>query len=162
MKKLHYLIVLIVLLPGVVCAKKYIPINLEYAVTAEQRVWGLMQRKDLPQDHGMLFIYPRPQKLKFWMFNCLIDLSIAFLDNNSVITEIRYLKAYPEMMDLERPVINLEDLDKYSYNDPILEQNAWKNNDKGQRTTKKGTCVFERNEGSYQGNHGENSIICAI
>ena len=120
MKKLHCIIVLIVLLPGVVCGKKYIPINLEYAVTAEQRVWGLMQRKDLPQDHGMLFIYPRPQKLKFWMFNCLIDLSIAFLDNNSVITEIQHLKAYPEMMDLERPVINLEDLDKYSYNDPIL------------------------------------------
>ena len=54
------------------------------------------------------------------MFNCLIDLSLAFLDEDSVITEIRQLKAYPEKMDPKRQVLSLKDLKKYPFFDPIL------------------------------------------
>jgi len=59
-----------------------------------------MWRKTLAPNHGMLFVYQHPRRLSFWMRNCLIDLSIAFLDRENTITEIRELKAYPEYKKL--------------------------------------------------------------
>ena len=97
-----------------------IPITIEQAATRNEKNWGLMQRSTLPESHGMLFIYQNPQKLTFWMFNCLTDLSLAFLDKNSVITEIHHLKSFPEKMDPKRSVSTLSDIKKYPYNDPIL------------------------------------------
>jgi len=114
------LIIFFATLPGITFAQRSVPINIEQAATVEEKTWGLMQRKELPENHGMLFIYQRPQKLSFWMFNCLIDLSLAFLDEDSVITEIRQLKAYPEKMDPKRQVLSLKDLKKYPFFDPIL------------------------------------------
>jgi uncharacterized membrane protein (UPF0127 family) len=102
-------------------SEKILPITLEYAITTEERAWGLMQRRELPKNHGMLFVYPRNQRLSVWMFNCFIDLSISFLDGNGVITEIRELKSYPEKMDPARPVSKLRDFNKYPPNDPIVE-----------------------------------------
>lgn len=97
-----------------------VPITLEYAITPEQQTWGLMQRTEMAENHGMLFIYPTAESRSFWMFNTLIDLSIAFLDDNKVIKEICELKAYPEIMDPYRPVKSLKDFRKYPLNDPIL------------------------------------------
>jgi uncharacterized protein len=39
-----------------------------------------MHRRELPADHGMLFSYPRPDILRVWMKNTLINLDVLFLD----------------------------------------------------------------------------------
>lgn len=98
-----------------------IAIVLEHAKTEEQMMWGLMQRESLPENQGMLFHYPCAKKSSIWMFNCLIDLSVAFLDSEGKILEIYELKAYPEKMDPKRPVYSIDHLTKlYPADDPIL------------------------------------------
>ncbi len=52
----------------------------EVASTPDQRSLGLMYRFSLPADRGMLFVFPEPQPLAFWMRNTYIPLSIAFID----------------------------------------------------------------------------------
>jgi uncharacterized membrane protein (UPF0127 family) len=51
----------------------------EVATTPEQREVGLMNRFSLKPDHGMLFVFERPEPLAFWMRNTYIPLSIAFI-----------------------------------------------------------------------------------
>jgi uncharacterized membrane protein (UPF0127 family) len=51
-----------------------------------------MFRDSLPKDHGMLFIYPQPQTLSFWMQNTIIPLSIAFMDSDGTIVNILEMK----------------------------------------------------------------------
>jgi uncharacterized protein len=55
-------------------------LDIEVASTQEERARGLMEREDLPDGNGMLFIYPEPRILSFWMKNTLIPLSIGFFD----------------------------------------------------------------------------------
>lgn len=66
-------------------------IRAEIADQPETRQRGLMFRQTLPMDAGMLFVYPRAQRLSFWMQNTLIPLDIAFIDGRGIITEIRQM-----------------------------------------------------------------------
>lgn len=68
------------------------PLSVELATLPEQRTQGLMQRKELPDDHGMLFVFPQAQALAFWMHNTLIPLDIAFLDDNATILNIEAMQ----------------------------------------------------------------------
>ena len=95
-------------------------LHLEHAVSQKQIAWGLMQRKYLAPNSGMLFHFGKPRYVKMWSFNCFTDLSVAFLDENGRILKIHELKAYPEMMDPKRPVYSLKDMKKYPYDDPIV------------------------------------------
>lgn len=97
-----------------------IPITLEHASTPREISWGLMGRNELPPDHGMMFSFPTYSIVGVWMFNCYMDLSVAFLDKNSTIIEIHELKAFPQKMDPKRPVRSVEDLKKYPSQDPIV------------------------------------------
>jgi uncharacterized protein len=106
--------------PGVALQQHKKEITLEYAITHNEQMWGLMGRDELPEDHGMLFVYETPQKVSFWMFGCRVDLSVAFLDEEGVIQEIHDMPAYPGVMDRERPVVSLEDMALYSYDEPIV------------------------------------------
>lgn len=94
-------------------------ITIEHAKGAQRQSWGLMQRSNLPASHGMLFSYEAPRHITLWAFNCLIDLQVAFLDSRGIIQEIAHLKSYPEKMDPNRPVNELNDLSKYPSTDPI-------------------------------------------
>ena len=60
------------------------------AVTAEQRTMGLMERRQLPDDTGMLFVYDstQPPEAGFWMFRTRIPLDIAFLDSTGAVRAI--------------------------------------------------------------------------
>lgn len=51
----------------------------ETATTTEQITTGLMHRFSLKPDHGMLFVFDRPEPRAFWMKNTFIPLSIAFI-----------------------------------------------------------------------------------
>ena len=74
---------------------RVVPLQVEVAVTDEQRQTGLMGRKTLAPDAGMLFVYdsPRAPDHGFWMFKTLIPLDIAYIDNAGVIRSIRQM--YP-------------------------------------------------------------------
>ena len=75
------------------------------------RTRGLMYRNDMPEDQGMLFIFPYPQKLSFWMKNTYLPLDIAFIDQLGIITDIhqmvpldtvpRYTSSVPTIYALE-------------------------------------------------------------
>ncbi len=69
-------------------------IYVEIADTPEERAEGLMFRSSLPEDRGMLFVFPEPQPLAFWMKNTAIPLSIAYIDRHGTILEIHDMEPY--------------------------------------------------------------------
>jgi uncharacterized membrane protein (UPF0127 family) len=60
----------------------------ETASTPQEQLTGLMHRTELPQNQGMLFIYPDSKIRSFWMKNTLIPLDIIFIDQNQQIINI--------------------------------------------------------------------------
>lgn len=67
------------------------PVWVELAQDDATRTKGLMFREDMPEDQGMLFIFPFPQKLSFWMKNTYLPLDIAFIDQRGIITDIHQM-----------------------------------------------------------------------
>lgn len=63
-------------------------IDLEIADTPEERLRGLMYRRSLEENHGMLFIFPEEKKRSFWMKNTYIPLDIIYLNENKTIVDI--------------------------------------------------------------------------
>ena len=49
------------------------------ADTPQKRALGLMARTELPEQAGMIFVFPSDNQGGFWMKNTLIPLSIAYL-----------------------------------------------------------------------------------
>ena len=68
--------------------KTTIPIEVEPAVTAQEQERGFMNRKEIPDGTGMIFVFKRDQKLRFWMKDTPHPLSIAFIDSTGRIREI--------------------------------------------------------------------------
>ncbi len=69
-----------------------VPISVEIADTRELREVGLMNRDELPDDYGMLFVYPDERIRSFWMRNTRIPLDIAFIDRNGSIVNIEQME----------------------------------------------------------------------
>jgi len=70
-----------------------IPVTAEIADTPALREHGLMGRDSLPENHGMLFVYPDERSLSFWMRSTPIDLDIAFMDRAGAILNIATMQA---------------------------------------------------------------------
>ena len=62
--------------------------TVEIAATADQQERGLMFRKSLAPDRGMIFPYDPPQEVGFWMKNTLIPLDIIYIRANGTIAHI--------------------------------------------------------------------------
>jgi len=62
--------------------------SLEVARTPEARAMGLMGRTELREGGGMVFLFDGPTTSAFWMKDTLIPLSIAFWDEDGLITDI--------------------------------------------------------------------------
>ena len=73
------------------------PLKVEIASSDPQRMQGMMFRKKLGPDDGMLFIFEEPAYHSMWMKNTLIPLSVAFLDAEGRILNI--LDMEPETLD---------------------------------------------------------------
>ena len=56
-----------------------VAVTVEIAATPERRNLGLMYRKELAEDAGMLFLFERPQHLTFWMKNTVLPLDMVFI-----------------------------------------------------------------------------------
>ncbi len=68
----------------------------EIARTPAQMATGMMFRKQMAENEGMLFVFPQPLQASFYMRNTLIPLSCAYLDNEGVILEIHDMKPLEE------------------------------------------------------------------
>ncbi len=71
-------------------------VRAEVAATAESRATGLMFRREMGRDEGMLFVFPQEEPLSFWMKNTHLPLSIAFLDAKGVILNIEDMEPRTE------------------------------------------------------------------
>ena len=83
----------------------------EVAGDEAARSQGLMHRRQMPQDEGMLFVFEYPQQLSFWMKNTYLPLDIAFVSKDGTILNIlrmeplnevpRYLSRGPALYAIE-------------------------------------------------------------
>lgn len=69
-------------------------IDIEVADDNTQRAQGLMWRKTMPENEGMLFIFPEDADQAFWMKNTIMPLDIVFINSNKEIVKI-YKNAIP-------------------------------------------------------------------
>lgn len=66
-------------------------LSAEVAYTQKNRIRGLMYRKSIAKNSGMLFIFPESSRHNMWMANTSIPLSVAFLDKDGIILNISYM-----------------------------------------------------------------------
>lgn len=71
-------------------------IRAQLAVTPEQRQIGLMHRREMPANEGMLFVFEEPQPQCFWMRNTLLPLTIAFLADDGTVVNLADMKPLDE------------------------------------------------------------------
>ena len=104
MKKTALILLLaVIIVPFASCKSKKLPVKdvlitkadgtvltvkAEIAEKEEERNHGFMERKNIPDGTGMLFIFDRDQILSFWMKNTPHPLSIAYIDYNGKIRNI--------------------------------------------------------------------------
>ena len=77
-------------------------LTVELAATLPQVMTGMMFRKQMAENEGMLFIFgldnrlPGPHRASFYMRNTLIPLSCAYMDSEGMILEIHDMKPLDE------------------------------------------------------------------
>ena len=71
-------------------------IRAEVARTPEQRATGLMHRRELGANDGMLFVFEQAGVQCFWMRNTLLPLSIAFLADDGRVVNIADMQPQSE------------------------------------------------------------------
>lgn len=71
-------------------------IQAELAHTEETRARGLMHRKSMTGNHGMLFVFPQASIQCMWMRNTLIPLAVAFIDGQGRIINVEEMRPQTE------------------------------------------------------------------
>jgi uncharacterized membrane protein (UPF0127 family) len=69
---------------------------IELAITQSEQNVGLMGRSSLPADNGMLFVFAVSGRYAFWMKDTIMPLSIAFIDANGKIVDIKDMQPLSE------------------------------------------------------------------
>jgi len=78
-------------------------LTVEIADTPEKSAHGLMFRKTMSQDHGMLFIFPDEEPRSFWMKNTFLPLSIGYFSKEKVLIDIQDME--PVKSEMEQPKV---------------------------------------------------------
>ncbi|MFB6283524.1 MAG: DUF192 domain-containing protein [Halobacteria archaeon] len=65
-----------------------VSVTVEVSDEPVERSKGLMNRTSLPENHGMLFVYPGEAERSFWMKNTRIPLDIVFVDNDNHVLNV--------------------------------------------------------------------------
>lgn len=71
-------------------------IEAEVAADQQNRMLGLMNRKAMPPQRGMLFVFPEKNTHCMWMRNTFLPLSVAFLDEEGRIINIEDMQPQTE------------------------------------------------------------------
>ena len=77
-------------------------ITAEVAADEQSREVGLMFRRELEPNHGMLFVFDPAFKACMWMRNTLIPLSVAFLDADGRVVNIEEMQAQTDQIHCAR------------------------------------------------------------
>ena len=101
--------------------------SVELADTQDKRALGLMFRDSMPDDHGMLFVFPGETRRSFWMKNTRIPLDIFYFDSN--LTLVSVAENTPPCRSPECPTYPSDGPAKY-----VLELNAGKAAELGVKT----------------------------
>jgi uncharacterized membrane protein (UPF0127 family) len=72
------------------------PVRLQLAVLPLEQEQGLMHRRDLGADDGMIFVYSRPQLMSYWMRNTPTALDIGYFDASGTLLEIYGMLPFDE------------------------------------------------------------------
>ncbi len=86
-------------------------IQAEVARRPGEMAMGLMFRKSMGDNEGMLFVFERERRASFWMANTFIPLTIAYLDRDGVILELHDMKPHdttPVLSKSDRVAFALE------------------------------------------------------
>lgn len=102
MKHLPALIFVLCLMPAIAsAAMPQIELTIhKHVLTAEvagndaDRMQGLMHRRMLPENRGMLFVFQNVAHHGMWMMNTYIPLSVAFIDESGVIINIEDMQPH--------------------------------------------------------------------
>ena len=77
-----------------------VSLRIEYATTSAARERGLSGREIIPNDYGMLFVFPKDDKYGFWMKDMLIPIDMFWLDSKghviSVVSDVA-TSSYPNV-----------------------------------------------------------------
>ncbi len=57
---------------------------------------GMMYRTNMAENEAMLFVFPGPEERSFYMRNCIVPLSAAYINPSGVILEIIQLQPHDE------------------------------------------------------------------
>lgn len=71
-------------------------IDAQLALTPEQQQTGLMFRKDMPQQEGMLFVFAQSSTQCFWMKNTLLPLTAAFVADDGRVVNLADMQPQTE------------------------------------------------------------------
>lgn len=69
-----------------------IPLDVEVAATPETRNRGLMYRTSMPENQGMLFVFPDEKQRTFWMKNCLMPIDVGFFDARPFLLNVQQMQ----------------------------------------------------------------------
>lgn len=72
-------------------------IQAQVASTPQQRALGLMHRREMPTNEGMLFVFEQPGTQCFWMKNTLLPLTAAFVADDGTVVNLADMK--PQSLD---------------------------------------------------------------
>jgi hypothetical protein len=68
--------------------------HLEIAATPDSMETGLMKRDSMPDDHGMIFVFPDEDYRNFYMKNTRFPLDIIFVNTAGIVVSIKQMKPY--------------------------------------------------------------------
>ncbi|UCD76431.1 MAG: DUF192 domain-containing protein [Phycisphaerales bacterium] len=92
--------------------------RLQIAADEASRNGGLAGVADIPADGGMLFVYPSPRRLRYYMAYCVIDIDLIFLDGDGRIVALHEMKAEAERGAGESHAAYLSRLKRYASGRP--------------------------------------------
>ncbi len=87
--------------------------NMELALSPAQRMQGLSDRTSIDEQGGMLFVFPKPENVRFVMRRCLVPIDIIFAKEDGTITAMYEMQVEPYDIDED-------DLKLYPSHGPVL------------------------------------------
>ena len=83
-------------MPRIELSASFHRIDAEVAADQQNRMQGLMNRRHMAANQGMLFVFTQADRHCMWMRNTLLPLSVAFLDERGQILNIEDMKPQTE------------------------------------------------------------------